>query len=85
MSADPAGAAATIGVTLTEEEVAALRASDLSTMAEGLDERLSKDGLLFQASRSFRLVRRAEGFCVPAGQTVAWATIASSPSRAPGN
>ena len=42
LAVDPAGAAATIGVTLSEEEAAALRASDLSTMAEGLDERLSK-------------------------------------------
>jgi hypothetical protein len=40
--ADPAGAAASIGTTLTENQAAALQASDLSTMAEGLDERLSK-------------------------------------------
>ncbi len=42
LTADPVGAAQGMGVTLAEEEVAALKASDLSKMAEGLDERLSK-------------------------------------------
>jgi hypothetical protein len=42
LSADPSAAAASIGTTLTEDQTAALKASDLSTMAEGLDERLSK-------------------------------------------
>jgi hypothetical protein len=40
--ADPAKAAASMGYTLTAEQVAALKESDLSKMAEGLDERLSK-------------------------------------------
>ena len=42
LSADPVAAAEGMGVTLSEEEVAGLKASDLSKMAEGLDERLSK-------------------------------------------
>ena len=42
LAADPAKAAAGLGVTLSAEEVAGLQASDLSKMAEGLDERLSK-------------------------------------------
>jgi hypothetical protein len=42
LSADPAKAAASIGATLTEDQVAAFKASELSKMAEGLDERLSK-------------------------------------------
>lgn len=42
LSADPAGAAASIGTTLTEDQEAAFKASDLSKAAEGLDERLSK-------------------------------------------
>ncbi len=39
--ADPAKAAAALGISLTDEQVAGLKASDLSK-AEGLDERLSK-------------------------------------------
>ena len=41
LTADPAGAAAGLGITLTEDQVAGLQASDLAT-AEGLDERLAK-------------------------------------------
>jgi hypothetical protein len=40
--ADPLKAAAGLGLNLTEEQAAGLKASDLSQMAEGLDERLSK-------------------------------------------
>ncbi len=38
---DPVQAAASMGVTVTEEQAAGLKASDMST-AEGVDERLSK-------------------------------------------
>ncbi len=40
--ADPTKAAAAEGVSLIEEQAAGLKASDLSGMAEGLDQRLSK-------------------------------------------
>ncbi len=40
--ADPGKAAAAFGVSLTEEQAAGLKASDLSGAAEGLDVRLSK-------------------------------------------
>ncbi len=39
---DPVKTAEGIGVTLTEEQVAGIRASDLVRGPEGLDERLSK-------------------------------------------
>jgi len=39
---DPVKAAAGLGLNLTEEQAAGLKASDLSLLAEGLDERLSK-------------------------------------------
>jgi hypothetical protein len=42
LTADPAGAAAGLGFSLTEEQLAGLKASDLATASEGLDERLSK-------------------------------------------
>ncbi len=42
VSADPQTAARSLGMTLSQEEAAALKASDLTKMAEGLDERLSK-------------------------------------------
>ncbi len=41
VAADPAKAAAALGISLSDEQVAALKASDLSS-AEGLDVRLSK-------------------------------------------
>ncbi len=39
---DPLMAAANLGITLTEEQAAALKSSDLTGELEGLDERLSK-------------------------------------------
>ncbi len=39
---DPASAAAGLGFALTDEQLAGLKASDLSGTAEGLDERISK-------------------------------------------
>lgn len=39
---DPLNAAKGLGFDLTEEQLAGLKASDLSLGAEGLDERLSK-------------------------------------------
>ncbi len=42
---DPVQAAASIGVTLTEEQAAMLKGADLSKLAEGVDERLSKFAL----------------------------------------
>ena len=42
LAEDPLQAAAGLGISLTEEQVAGLRASDLAWAAEGLDERLSK-------------------------------------------
>jgi hypothetical protein len=42
LTADPAEAAAGMGISLTEEQLAGLKASDLSAATEGLDERLSK-------------------------------------------
>jgi hypothetical protein len=39
---DPLKAAASLGLSLTDEQLAALRASDLSLGLDGLDERLSK-------------------------------------------
>jgi hypothetical protein len=39
---DPLKAAAGLGIDLTEEQAAGLKASDLSGALEGLDERLSK-------------------------------------------
>jgi hypothetical protein len=46
LTADPAKAAAGVGISLTEEQVAGLKASDLAMASEGLDERLSKSGSL---------------------------------------
>ena len=43
---DPAGVATGLGFSLTDEQLAGLKASDLVQAAEGLDERLSKIGLL---------------------------------------
>lgn len=40
--ADPLTAAASLGMNLTDEQAAALRASDLALATEALDERLSK-------------------------------------------
>ena len=40
--ADPQKAVADLGFSLTEEQLAGLKALDLSPMPEGLDERLSK-------------------------------------------
>jgi len=45
LAEDPVKAARGLGLDLTEEQLAGLRASDLGALAEGLDERLSK-GLL---------------------------------------
>jgi len=45
LAEDPLKAARGLGLDLTEEQLAGLRASDLGALAEGLDERLSK-GLL---------------------------------------
>ncbi len=42
---DPLSAAREAGYDLTEEQLAALKASDLQTIAEGLEERLSKKDL----------------------------------------
>lgn len=42
LAADPAGAAAGLGITLTEEQLAGLQASDLAVATEALDKRLSK-------------------------------------------
>jgi hypothetical protein len=39
---DPQKVAAGLGITLTEEQAAALKESDLTGALEGLDERLSK-------------------------------------------
>lgn len=39
---DPVKAAQGLGMDLTEEQLAGLKATDLGNMAEGLDERLSK-------------------------------------------
>ena len=39
---DPLKAAQGLGFTLTEEQLAGLKATDLGLLAEGLDERLSK-------------------------------------------
>jgi len=40
---DPEKAIAEIGYELTEEQLAGLKATDLKTLSEGLDERLSKE------------------------------------------
>jgi hypothetical protein len=42
LTADPAGAATGLGISLTEEQEAGLKASDLAAATEGLDDRLSK-------------------------------------------
>ena len=42
LTADPAGAGAGLGISLTEDQVAGLQASDLAAVTEVLDERLSK-------------------------------------------
>ena len=42
LAEDPLKAARGLGLDLTEEQLAGLRASDLGALAEGLDERLSK-------------------------------------------
>ncbi len=39
---DPQKAAESLGLSLTEEQLAGLKESDLSHLAEGLDDRLSK-------------------------------------------
>ncbi len=41
---DPVKAATGLGIDLTQEQAAALQASDLSGVLQGLDERLSKRG-----------------------------------------
>ncbi len=41
---DPQKVAADLGITLTEEQAAALKESDFTGALEGLDERLSKRG-----------------------------------------
>ena len=40
--ADPLGAARELGISLTAEQAAGLKATDLNRLSEGLDERLSK-------------------------------------------
>lgn len=40
--ADPTKAAAGLGIQLTEEQAAAVQATDMAEVAQGLDERLSK-------------------------------------------
>ncbi len=42
LRADPVAAAAELGLRLTDEQSAALKATDLSGLSEGLDVRLSK-------------------------------------------
>jgi hypothetical protein len=42
LGADPAAATATLGISLTEEQLAALKATDFSQMSGAVDERLSK-------------------------------------------
>ncbi len=42
LAEDPTKAAASMGVSLTEEQVAGLRATDFTRMAGNVDERLSK-------------------------------------------
>ena len=42
LTADPAAACAGLGISLTEDQVAGLQASDLAHAAEVLDDRLSK-------------------------------------------
>ena len=42
LAEDPLRAAQSLGLDLTEEQAAGLKASDLAAAAEGLDERLSK-------------------------------------------
>ena len=42
LAVDPAGTAAGLGFSLTDEQQAGLEASDLAQAAEGVDERLSK-------------------------------------------
>jgi hypothetical protein len=42
LTADPAEAAAGLGISLTGDQVAGIQASDLAVASEGLDERLSK-------------------------------------------
>jgi hypothetical protein len=42
LMADPQGAAAEMGLSLSEEQLAGLKATDLNKLSEGLDERLSK-------------------------------------------
>lgn len=42
LAEDPEKAAAGLGFSLSEEQLAGLRATDLGALAEGLDERLSK-------------------------------------------
>ncbi len=43
---DPVKAAQGLGMDLTDEQVAGLRATDLGQLTEGLDERLSKETAL---------------------------------------
>ena len=42
LAEDPVKAATGLGISLTEEQVAGLKASDLAAATESLDERLSK-------------------------------------------
>ena len=42
LAEDPAGVAAGLGFSLTDEQLAGLKASDLAAATEGVDERLSK-------------------------------------------
>ena len=48
LAEDPLRAAQSLGLDLTEEQAAGLRASDLSAALEGLDERLSKKAFTLQ-------------------------------------
>ncbi|MBN1140089.1 MAG: hypothetical protein JXM73_26200 [Anaerolineae bacterium] len=53
LAGDPQKAAAELGVSLTEEQLDALKASDLAQAAEGLDERLSKSFCLSRVSARY--------------------------------
>lgn len=50
---DPVKAAAGLGINLTEEQAAGLKASDLSGALEGLDERLSKRDFILTIMPNF--------------------------------
>ncbi len=46
LTVDPETAAAGLGISLTEEQLAGIKASDLAAATEALDERLSKFTLM---------------------------------------